>query len=94
MGYETDIREITSKSVFTANAKYSIDDLKGKKVGSNYFFSTANSKVIKTTTPNGYIEEYTGFSDFKRRIFKCEKIEYSPDTGRVKSLSFKEIDPN
>lgn len=33
---------------------------------------------------------YTGFSDFKRKIFECKKIEYK--NGKVSAMHFEEID--
>ncbi len=97
MGYDTTTKEDTLP-IFEEGEIYDIDDLNNKTVGSNNvkFFSTANNKVIKTQKANSddYTERYTGFADFKRRIFKCTGITYSKDTGRVEKLSFIEIDPN
>ena len=30
------------------------------------------------------------FTDFKRRVFDCTKVEYDRQTGRIKKMSFKE----
>ena len=30
------------------------------------------------------------FTDFKRRIFNCQEVIYNTDTGRIKSMFFKE----
>lgn len=34
----------------------------------------------------------TGFKQFKRKLFACTGIEYNAETGRVKKLTFQEID--
>ena len=41
---------------------------------------------------DNYQMVYSGFTDFKRKIFKCTKIEYSNVTGRVNLLEFEEVD--
>ncbi len=40
-----------------------------------------------------YTKVYDGFTVFKRKFFKCTKIEYSDETGRVNKLEFVEIIP-
>lgn len=37
---------------------------------------------------------YTGFSDFKRKIFTCVDIEYDTFTGKVKAMHFEEVNPD
>lgn len=39
-----------------------------------------------------YTKIYNGYTTFKRKIFKCTKIGYSDDTGRVNYLEYEEIE--
>lgn len=39
-----------------------------------------------------YTKTYNGYTTFKRKIFKCTKIGYSDDTGRVNYLEYEEIE--
>lgn len=53
--------------------------------------------LSETTRINGATEwEYTiidtGFKQFKRKMFSCLSIEYSPTTGRVDKLIFQEVE--
>ena len=34
---------------------------------------------------------YTGFSDFKRKIFTCTGIDYDPSSGKVCGIHFEEV---
>ena len=38
-----------------------------------------------------YTLTYTPFDEFKRRTFKCNKVEYNSKTGRICKLTFIEI---
>ena len=40
---------------------------------------------------NNYTMEYNGFTDFKRKIFKCTNIHYNDITKRVDLLEFEEV---
>ena len=40
---------------------------------------------------NNYTMEYNGFTDFKRKIFKCTNIHYNDTTKRVDLLEFEEV---
>lgn len=31
------------------------------------------------------------FDDFKRRLFKCTKVEYNKNTGRISNMDFEEV---
>lgn len=39
-----------------------------------------------------YTKIYNAYTTFKRKIFKCTKIGYSDDTGRVNYLEYEEIE--
>lgn len=56
------------------------------QVVTNYDTSTKNDE-------NGWtkVEFRSALYDLKTRKFKCTKLEYSPDTGRVNFIEFKEI---
>ncbi|MCI8832596.1 MAG: hypothetical protein HFJ19_00055 [Clostridia bacterium] len=51
-------------------------------------------KSIESTDADGtvlkYTVKYSGVADFKRKTFKCSKVEYDK-FGRVKSLNFEQI---
>lgn len=49
-------------------------------------------EIINYKDIDNYQMIYSGFTDFKRKIFKCTKIEYSNVTGRVNLLGFEEVD--
>lgn len=34
---------------------------------------------------------YSALTNFKTAIFKCESVEYNEETGRIKSMTFKQI---
>lgn len=70
------------------------------------FFSSEEVVKIKLTSPTEYNNEkvankkydkfnytlvYSGFTDFKRKLFKCTGIEYNKETGMVNKISFAEI---
>ncbi len=54
--------------------------------------STDAYEIINYKDIDNYQMVYSGFTDFKRKIFKCTKIEYSNVTGRVNLLEFEEVD--
>lgn len=54
--------------------------------------STDAYEIINYKDIDNYQMVYSGFTDFKRKIFKCTKIEYSDVTGRVDLLEFEEVD--
>lgn len=54
--------------------------------------SSNSYEVINYKDIDNYQMVYSGFTDFKRKIFKCTKIEYSDVTGRVNLLEFEEVD--
>ena len=54
--------------------------------------STDAYEIINYKDIDNYQMVYSGFTDFKRKIFKCTKIEYSDVTGRVNLLEFEEVD--
>lgn len=54
--------------------------------------STDAYEIINYKDIDNYQMVYSGFTDFKRKIFKCTKIEYSNITGRVNLLEFEEVD--
>jgi len=70
------------------------------------FFSDAETVKILTTSgiPSeaivnvvdefNYTLVHSGFTDFKRRQFRCDSIEYNPETSRVSALHFVEISNN
>ncbi len=51
-------------------------------------------KEVIDTAQNGtvlkYTIKYSGIADFKRKTFKCSKVEYD-EFGRIKSLKFEQI---
>lgn len=54
--------------------------------------STNAYEIINYKDIDNYQMVYSGFTDFKRKIFKCTKIEYSNITRRVNLLEFEEVD--
>ena len=54
--------------------------------------STEAYEIINYKDIDNYQMVYSGFTDFKRKIFKCTKMEYSDITGRVDLLEFEEVD--
>ena len=54
--------------------------------------STDAYEIINYKDIDNYQMVYSGFTDFKRKIFKCTKIEYIDVTGRVDLLEFEEVD--
>lgn len=54
--------------------------------------SSNSYEIINYKDIDNYQMVYSGFTDFKRKIFKCTKIEYSDVTGRVNLLGFEEVD--
>ena len=54
--------------------------------------SSNSYEIINYKDIDNYQMIYSGFTDFKRKIFKCTNIEYSDVTGRVNLLGFEEVD--
>ena len=54
--------------------------------------STEAYEIINYKDIDNYQMVYSGFTDFKRKIFKCTKMEYSDITGRGDLLEFEEVD--
>ena len=54
--------------------------------------SSNSYEIINYKDIDNYQMIYSGFTDFKRKIFKCTNIEYSNVTGRVNLLEFEEVD--
>lgn len=54
--------------------------------------STEAYEIINYKDIDNYQMVYSGFTDFKRKIFKCTKMDYSDITGRVDLLEFEEVD--
>lgn len=50
--------------------------------------------TIEYKDERNYTIEYNGFTDFKRKIFKCTEIGYNSITGRVNLIKFEEIKMN
>lgn len=64
------------------------------------FFSDAETYKIKLTSGGDVVDKYdefnytlvySGFTDFKRKLFSCTGVEYNPETARVSKIYFKEI---
>lgn len=55
-------------------------------------------QIVYDKKPNGdedltsYTKTYNAYTTFKRKIFKCVKIGYSDETGRVNYLEYEEQD--
>ena len=49
-------------------------------------------KIINYKDIDNYQMLYSGFTDFKRKIFKCTGMKYSNTTGMVNLLEFEEVD--
>lgn len=78
---------------FLNNKKYSLKKDKDNNVTTIEDFITNG---IKTTTgkkeyinENDYQIKYSGFSDFKRMIFRCENVKYNK-VGKVCYMKFKQ----
>ena len=54
--------------------------------------SSNSYEIINYKDIDNYQMIYSGFTDFKRKIFKCTNIKYSNVTGRVNLLEFEEVD--
>lgn len=50
---------------------------------------SSNTEKVGTTIVTTYT--YSAITNFKRATFKCENVSYSPITGRVNSMTFKQI---
>lgn len=50
----------------------------------------AGRKVTKTTT----CTLYSALTNFKRAIFQCTNVDYSPQTGRIESMTFEQYKKN
>ena len=48
-------------------------------------------KIINYKDIDNYQMLYSGFTDFKRKIFKCTGMKYSNTTGMVNLLEFEEV---
>lgn len=84
--------------------EYHLLDSSGKKLDNSskllniLKFSNNIRPIIKNTDgnykkPGGWSQVVwnTALYEFKKKKFKCEKIDYSKDTGRVTALHFEEI---
>lgn len=49
----------------------------------------SNTQKVGTTIVTTYT--YSAITNFKRATFTCENVSYSPITGRVNSMTFKQI---
>ena len=61
----------------------------------SFLEETSNEKkdiisVNNNNTVTKYTITYPGIADFKRKTFKCSKVEYD-EFGRIKKLQFKQI---
>jgi len=65
---------------------YEDDEFKDVKSKKPKFFSN-NPEITKLE----YIKKITGFTQFKRKTFKCTGVEYNIETGRINLMTFEEI---
>ncbi len=59
-----------------------------------FFSQTASDDVQSVINPDGTkttTYTYSGLNAFKRATFTCENVSYSPITGRIDSMTFKQI---
>ena len=100
--YESKLDKVNTKNNdkynynFNKNNKYyyslsNSEDLKNIK---NFLDTSKEATAVKDPKNPGpeesYTITYTGFSDFKRMIFKCVKVERN-DIGKVSAMYFEQI---
>lgn len=102
------LKEYNDKDiVIHKDTTYSLGNLQS---GGSQFITDNNFKKIftegTTVDKNGTYEEnatstyiynwklYSALTNFKKAVFKCEKVEYSPYTKRIYQMEFRQIDPN
>ena len=61
------------------------------KAGTNYKVRESSDLAYKILFDRDLTDIAT-FNDFKRRVFKCQKIEYYKVTGRVNYMRFDEVE--
>ena len=56
------------------------------------FFSEDKTDGIKSSNDKKYTYYiYSALTNFKRAIFRCDGVEYNPNTGRIQSMTFSQI---
>lgn len=91
-------------TIFPAKTKISLLERHGTFMSQNKtieeFFSDKETVRIQLTSgknaatkfdEKNYTEVYSGFTDFKRKFFKCVGIEYNSETSMVDCIKFEEI---
>lgn len=61
------------------------------KAGTAYKVKSSNDLAYKILFDRNLTDIAT-FNDFKRRVFKCKKIEHSKTTGKVNYMKFDEVE--
>lgn len=83
---------------FEANHTYELKNQNHLEPIKNFLLTAKDAeeekRILKikedTKTVLEYTIKYSGIADFKRKTFKCSKVEYD-QYGRVKSLKFEQI---
>lgn len=95
-------KSTTQKNTATGNSKYTYSFRAGNSYSisnnlediKNFLATSKEATAIKEPKNPGpeesYTITYTGFSDFKRMIFKCVKVERN-DIGKICYMEFKQI---
>lgn len=67
------------------------DDFFGKK-NTTYNKLEDLQKILNTASSETTTQYYHPYTDFKRKMFKCTATELNKDTGRIKSMTFEQLD--
>lgn len=89
-----DTTKDTTKYSFKVNNTYSLaqhlDPITAFLKEANLPEETKSIIATKGATVTDYTITYSGIADFKRKTFKCSKIEYDSN-GRINALQFEQI---